>query len=395
MASIAECLSHNLPLSWMSFIQLQLANPLIWIIDTAPMFLGLAAFFIGDREDRLLEQNRRLEDCVKERSQEVYEQKLFYEVIFNNSPAAIVTLDAEHKIVAINPSFKKLFEYSLKEVVGIDLDAIILDEKTVKQAKDYTKQVLDGESIHGIGDRRRKDGSYVCVDIFGQPIIVDGKRIGVLGMYTNITERKKAEDAIKKSELRYRVLFHNSPVSLWEVDFSDIHSWIEELNGSGVDNLDTYFNSHPTLCDEFASSLTVIDVNQATVTLFGAHNKQQLVDQFRNIFSDECAVPLREIMLAFSDGQHSIEKEFPHKKLSGDDLYAIVRLSVIPGYEENWERVHVSIIDISERKWAEDRLKYLSLHDTLTGLYNRTFFETEIARMYQIKRSKKKAQLKD
>ena len=381
IAFYVECQRVSLPCTLTSLRQIQNINPLILIIELVPFLAGFLAVFIGDREHKLLVQNLQLEEHIQERSQEIFEQKLFYEAVFNNSPAAIVTLDANHKIVTINPAFKNLFGYSLKEVAGIDLDDIISSDLTAQQAKDYTTQVLEGQAIHGVGERRRKDGSFVSVDIFGQPIIIDGKRVGVLGMYTDITERLKAEEAIQQSELRYRGLFNSSPVSLWEIDFSEIRKWIDEISQNGLMDLDAYFANHTNLCDAFAKRLKIIDVNQATITMFGAQDKQELINRFAEIFSEASASSLRKILLAFADGQQNIEQETPHKKLNGDDLFSIVRLSIIPGYKESWERVHVSIIDISERKWAEDRLKHLSLHDTLTGLYNRTFFEAELSRL--------------
>jgi diguanylate cyclase (GGDEF)-like protein len=54
---------------------------------------------------------------------------------------------------------------------------------------------------------------------------------------------------------------------------------------------------------------------------------------------------------------------------------------VAPGYETNYRRVIVSIIDVTERKQAEEKLRYLSTHDVLTGLYNRNFFEAEMERL--------------
>ena len=61
--------------------------------------------------------------------------------------------------------------------------------------------------------------------------------------------------------------------------------------------------------------------------------------------------------------------------------YHSVRWTVAPGYEQDYRRVIVSIIDITERKQAEEKLRYLSTHDVLTGLYNRNFFEAEMERL--------------
>ena len=80
-------------------------------------------------------------------------------------------------------------------------------------------------------------------------------------------------------------------------------------------------------------------------------------------------------------GVTSYECEIYQKKLTGELIYGWLRLSVPPGYEDSWERIHISIVDISDRKEAEEKLRFMSFHDALTGLYNRAYFEEEMARL--------------
>ena len=69
--------------------------------------------------------------------------------------------------------------------------------------------------------------------------------------------------------------------------------------------------------------------------------------------------------------------EFP----VGYKVYVISKLSILPGSEESWDRILFSNMDITERKMAEQQLSYISLHDMMTGLYNRAFFEEEMRRI--------------
>ena len=132
-------------------------------------------------------------------------QQRYFETLVEASPVAIVVLDAEHKIISCNPAFQELFGYSLEEAIGKNLDNLVSGDTEKESATEYTKRVLAGETIHGIGKRYRKDGTAVDVEILGAPIIVDGKMIGVLGLYHDITKlieaQRKAEEADKaKSE---------------------------------------------------------------------------------------------------------------------------------------------------------------------------------------------------
>ena len=70
-----------------------------------------------------------------------------------------------------------------------------------------------------------------------------------------------------------------------------------------------------------------------------------------------------------------------YNNIDGKIVYTITKLSILPGSEESWDRILFSNMDITERKLTEERLSYISLHDMITGLYNRAFFQEEMARM--------------
>ncbi|MDD5542652.1 MAG: response regulator [Acidobacteriia bacterium] len=121
------------------------------------------------------------------------QQKQYFEAVVLNSPVAIVTLDLDQNIASINPAFERLFGYSQAEVIGKNLDELINTEETLKEAVSYTVQALD-HTAHGIGQRRRKDGSLIDVELAGVPVIVDGKHVGVMALYHDVTELLRARE---------------------------------------------------------------------------------------------------------------------------------------------------------------------------------------------------------
>jgi len=140
----------------------------------------------------------------KQAEAEVLRQKHYFEALVQNSPTAIVVLDSKEKIVSCNPAFEKLFGYSAGEILGLSIDDLITTQETADEAARYTAQALVG-LVHGIGQRRRKDGMLVDVEIFGVPVIVEGERVGVLGIYHDISDlmraRRESEEASRaKSE---------------------------------------------------------------------------------------------------------------------------------------------------------------------------------------------------
>jgi len=126
------------------------------------------------------------------------QQSQYFSDLVLNSPVAIVTLGEKHEILDCNPAFQNLFGYDKSEVLGKDLDPLITTEATRSEAVHYTEEAL-GHAIHGQGRRRRKDGSMVDVDILAVPVMVDGQRVGLMGLYHDISEllqaRREAEAA--------------------------------------------------------------------------------------------------------------------------------------------------------------------------------------------------------
>jgi PAS domain S-box-containing protein len=126
------------------------------------------------------------------------QQQQYFAELVRNSPVAIVTLDPDHHVVSCNPAFEKLYGYTADEITGQSLDDLITTEATRAAAVSYTREAGD-HAVRGLGQRRRKDGTLVDVEVLAVPVIVGGKRVGMMGLYHDISElletRRAAEDA--------------------------------------------------------------------------------------------------------------------------------------------------------------------------------------------------------
>lgn len=129
---------------------------------------------------------------------DVQRERQYLQELVHNSPVAIVTLDREHSIVSANPAFEKLYGYDHAELVGQNLDELITTPETRSEAVDYTTRATD-ETVRGVGRRRRLDGTMVDVEVLAVPVVVNGERVGMMGLYHDITEllaaRREAESA--------------------------------------------------------------------------------------------------------------------------------------------------------------------------------------------------------
>ncbi|MHC1740265.1 MAG: response regulator [Anaerolineaceae bacterium] len=132
-------------------------------------------------------------------------QNQYYESVLKFSPVAIVTLDLNENIISCNPAFEQLFGYARTDVMGKNLDHLIMPTDTT-EAISYTHQAMKGTPVHGYTTRYRKNGSPVEVEIYGVPVSIGNTRVGILGIYHDITDlinAKRAAEAADKAKSEF------------------------------------------------------------------------------------------------------------------------------------------------------------------------------------------------
>jgi diguanylate cyclase (GGDEF)-like protein len=127
--------------------------------------------------------------------------------------------------------------------------------------------------------------------------------------------------------------------------------------------------------------IRVIDVNQQTLTLFGATSKVELLARLSEIFRDEMNRSFAEQLLDCWNNVLLQSRETLNYSLRGDPINLHMQWAVLPGHEAAWDLVQVALTDISARKKAESYLEFLGKHDALTKLRNRAFYDDEISRL--------------
>ena len=135
---------------------------------------------------RDITERKRAERALKERT-------AYLNTLINISPLGIAVLDAEERIQMSNPAFEKLFRYSHQEMQGAPLNELIVPLELVPEAESLARQCLSGTSVHVTTRRRRRDGTLVDVELYGVPLVMDGEPRGLMALYQDITERKRAE----------------------------------------------------------------------------------------------------------------------------------------------------------------------------------------------------------
>ncbi|PWH18018.1 MAG: hypothetical protein DDG60_00985, partial [Anaerolineae bacterium] len=157
-------------------------------------------------------------------------------------------------------------------------------------------------------------------------------------------------------------LFENSPISLWEEDFSAVKQRLNALKQQGVTDFREYFQAHPAFLKECVALIQSRDVNQSTLTLYGAPDKDTLIKNLPRVIGDGTNSSLIEQFVNIAQGKYHFSLETLNYRLDGREMHIRLDWAALPGYEETLEKVIVSVIDITDQKRAEAKLQEYQAH---------------------------------
>ncbi|GAA4342024.1 PAS domain S-box protein [Flaviaesturariibacter amylovorans] len=183
----------------------------------------------------------------------------------------------------------------------------------------------------------------------------EGEYFGFVGSSIDITARKEAEAALAGSEDRFRSIFNTAGVSIWEEDFTAAHAAITGLKAGGVTDVPAYMAAHPEFVQHCIGLVRVLDVNDATIEMFEAPNKEAVLENLGNIFLPETVPVFVTELLHLTEGATSYASECRLRTLKGNSLYVLFSMRLTtPGA---FDRVLFTLQDITERKAAEETIR--------------------------------------
>ncbi|MET0753075.1 MAG: PAS domain S-box protein [Pyrinomonadaceae bacterium] len=245
-----------------------------------------------------------------EKIEQDFNNNLTAQAIINSLPGVFYLIDSNGRFLSWNDNFERVSGYTAEEIRKIhSLDLVGNNEKELVEAK-MEEAFRHGESSAEV-DFVSKDGKRTPYFFTGKQIIIDGK-VCLLGMGVDISERMKAENALRQSEDRYRAFIKHSNEGIWRFEMVyplPMHLPIAEQ----IEKL--YENSRLAECNDmkaqqhgFSAASDLIGKSLGEFLVRSDENNKAYLNKF------------------IKSGYHLIDNETHEKDKNGDDKYFLSNL---------------------------------------------------------------------
>lgn len=189
----------------------------------------------------------------KKMETELRDAELKFRTIADKSMVGVYIVQND-VFVYVNPRFAAIFGYQPEEIIDkMPVTGIIHEDyRAVTNENVRRRMAGEIESVHYEAKGKKKDGTINWVEFYGSRAIIGGQPT-IIGSMIDITERKQAEEELRSSEQKYKLLFESNPLPLWMIAKDD---------------------------------LTIIAVNEAAANLYG-YTQEELVNNNIRIFRPE------------------------------------------------------------------------------------------------------------
>jgi PAS domain S-box-containing protein len=293
-------------------------------------------------------ENARLYSDLQEREARIRR-------LVDSNIVGIVIGDVQGRIIEANQAFLDIVGYTREDLVS---GRLRWTELTPADWRDADEQAIEELKATGTVQPRekeyfRKDGSLVPVLI--ARALFEWKPDEGVAFVLDMTDRKRAEENLRASEQRYRHLFEQMPIAMWQVDGHGLAELFAGLRAAGVTDLATYLDQHPDSLLHMMDTLIVEEVNEHAIKMFGAKERSQLLGP-STFYWRRRPDTFRRAMESRFRGLPTFQEETKFVTLDGreiDVLFTAARLESIGGRGIGLG----GAIDITDRIRAQERLQ--------------------------------------
>jgi signal transduction histidine kinase/CheY-like chemotaxis protein len=170
---------------------------------------------------------------------------------------------------------------------------------------------------------------------------------------------KRTEEALRRIETRYREILEDSPVAIWEEDWSATKRLIDDLAAQGVVDWHDYFDRHPDQLAKAYDLPTTVDISREILDIYGAPNKEALSESSKAaLVAPEQLACFVDMLAAFAAGETRYDVEARDTRWDNTEMITRQGVTIPPNHRHDWSRVFLAIEDVTDRKETEAQLRH-------------------------------------
>lgn len=353
-----------------NYFYIQIVTPAIIGILLATLF-GLLIY-------KLLRMPKELQSLVNIQTTKLLNSEIKFRAIFDQAAVGIAHIDyATGSFIEINNQYCKLLGYTQEEMKTINFQSLI-HPNDLELDLNNLKKLREGKIKEYVMEKRyiTKSGNFVWTNCTVSPLLnKKNKIITHVSIVEDISLKKEAEELTKKSQIRFKSLFEDYPIPLWEEDFSKVKNYLKELDllNKSPETVSLYLKNNPDVVPKCISLIKIIDVNTMCLNLLKVKTKKELTSGLSNLINNDSIPVFTEQIIAITQGQKELIIDTVIQNTEGDSRYINLRWNVIRGNEKTLERIIVSTEDITVQKYAENIIQQSqqrveSLINTIDGI---------------------------
>lgn len=371
--------TYTLPNSVLHLYLIAKKPQTIYLLSALTLAMGSTfSLLIASLITMLLKKPNELQKLVNDQLDILLKNEMQFKAIFEQATVGLFTVDANlGHFTKINDKFTEMLEYSHEEIQKSHFKFFTHPDDIETSIQNF-ENLKSGKTREYNTDKRyvTKSGKTIWVNINVSPLWKKGE-IPTLNfvIVKDITLQKEAQALIQKSETRFKTLFENVPIPLWEEDFSAVKKYLEDLHliNEDAEKVHSFFEQNPEEVFNCISMVRIIDANYECIKLHDAHDKESLFGNLNQIIDTNAHSDVIKQLVAISQNDTNFRIDSRVKTMKGDYREINLRWNVVQGKGDSFERVIVSTEDITERKLSEQIIldsqeKIESIINTIDGI---------------------------